>query len=76
MLEKQIQTIIDLNKMQFGFILGKGTVDPMLIVRGIQEEYHRKFHMCFVGLENSYDRVPRKPMERATRKNGLLKLKV
>ena len=32
-LERQIQTLVNLNKMQFGFMPGKGTVDAIFIVR-------------------------------------------
>ena len=30
------------NKMQFGFMPGKGTVDAIFIVRRMQEEYQKK----------------------------------
>ena len=42
LLERQIRTIINLNKMQFGFMPGKGTVDAIFIVRRMQEEYQKK----------------------------------
>ena len=32
-LERQIQTLVNLNKMQFGFMPEKGTVDAIFIVR-------------------------------------------
>ena len=32
-LERRIQTLVNLNKMQFGFMPGKGTVDAIFIVR-------------------------------------------
>ena len=49
-LERQIRTLINLNKMRFGFMPGKGTVDAILIVRRMQEEYQKKdkrLYMCF-----------------------------
>ena len=60
--EKQIQTLVNLNEMQFGFMPGKGTVDAIFIVKRMQEEYKKdkKLHMCFVNMEKAFDRVPRK----------------
>ena len=40
-LERQIQTLINLNEMQLGFMPRKGTVDAIFIVK-MQEEYHKK----------------------------------
>ena len=62
-LERRIQTLVDLNKMQFGFMPGKGTVDVMFIVRRMQEEYqkkNKKLYVCFVDMEKAFDKVPRK----------------
>ena len=73
-LERQIQTLINLDKMQFGFMPGKGTVDAIFIVRRMQEEYQKKdkkLYMCFVDMEKTVDRVPRKVMEWAMRKKDL-----
>ena len=48
--------------MQFGFMPERGTIDTVFILRRMQEEYHAngKSCMCFVDLENVFDRVPRK----------------
>ena len=73
-LERRIQTPVNLNEMQFGFMPGKGTVGAIFIVRRMQEEYQKKdkkLYMCFVDMEKAFDRVPRKVMEWATRKKGL-----
>ena len=70
-LGRQIETLINLNKMQFGFMPGKGTVDAIFIVRRIQEEYQKKdkkLYMCFVDMEKAFDRVPRKVVTWAMRK--------
>ena len=37
-----MQTLVNLNKMQFGFMPGKETVDAIFIVRSMQEEYEKK----------------------------------
>ena len=73
-LEKRIRTLVNLNKMQFGFMPGKETVDAIFIVRRTQEKYQKKvkkLYMCFVELEKAFDVVPRKVMEWAMRKKGL-----
>ena len=37
-LQRRIQTLINFNKIQFGFIPGKGTEDAIFIVRRMQEK--------------------------------------
>jgi len=71
-LERRIRALIKLDKMQFGFMPGKGTTDALFILRRLQEEYHdkkRKLFLCFVFLEKVFDRVPRKVMEWAMRRS-------
>ena len=78
-LERRIQTQINLNEMQFGFMPGKGTVGAIFIVRRMQEEYQKKdkkLYMRFVDMETAFDRVPRKVMKWAMRKKGLSKVVV
>ena len=73
-LERRIRTLVNLDKIQFGFMPGKGTVDTIFIVRRMQEEYQKKdkkLYMCFVDMEKAFDRVSRKVMEWAMRKKGL-----
>ena len=41
-LERQIRTLVNLKKMQFGFMPGKETVDAIFIVRMMQEKYQKK----------------------------------
>ena len=35
-LERRIQTLVNLNEMQFGFLPGKGTVNTIFIVKKMQ----------------------------------------
>ena len=41
-LQRRIRTLVNLNKMQFGFMPGKKTVDAIFIVRRMQEKYQKK----------------------------------
>ena len=66
--------LVNLNEMQFGFMPGNKTVDAIFIVRRMQEEYQKKdkkLYMCFVDMEKSFDRMPRKVIEWTLRKKGL-----
>ena len=54
-LEKRLRSIVELNKMQFGFMPGKQMIDALFIVRRLQEEYllkDRKLYLGFVDLKN------------------------
>ena len=57
--------MVKVDKMQFGFMPGKETIDAVFILRTLQEEYldKEKFYMCFVDLEKAFNRVPRKVLE-------------
>ena len=40
--ERRLRTLVNLNKMQFGFMPGRRTVDAIFIVRRMQEQYQKK----------------------------------
>ena len=51
--------------MQFGFMPGRGTTDPIFILRQLQEKHlakNKKLYFAFVDLEKAFDHVPRKVM--------------
>ena len=53
-----MRTLVNLNKMQFGFMPGKATVDAIFIVRRMREEYlkkDKKLYMCLVDMEKAFD---------------------
>ena len=57
--------------MQFGFKPERVTIDAVLILRRLQEEYHtkgKKLYMCIVDLKKTFDRVPTKVLEWSLRK--------
>ena len=64
-LERRIRESVNIDSMQFGFMPGKGTTDALFVVRRMQEEYRneKKLYKCFVDIEKTFDRVPRKVME-------------
>ena len=41
-LEKRLHRIVSVDEMQFGFMLERGTIDAVFILRWMQEEYHAK----------------------------------
>ena len=48
--------------------------DALFAVQRMQEEHRdkkKKLYMCFVDIEEAFDRVPRKVIEWALRKKGL-----
>ena len=64
-LENRIRGLVTILDMQFGFMHGKGTTQTLLILR-MQEEFRgreQKLYTCFVNLEKTFNRVPRKVME-------------
>ena len=78
-LKKRIRVLVEVDDMQFGFMPGRGTTDALFIVRRMQEEYRekdKKLYMYFVNLEKAFDRVPRRVMQWALMKKGLLKILV
>ena len=65
-LEKRIRCLVNMNKMQCGFMHGRGTIDFLFILRKMPEAYQdkgKKLYMCFLDLEKACDRIPRKVME-------------
>ena len=73
-LEKRLCRIVTVDELQFGFMPERGTIDAVFIFRRPQEEHHAKgkrLYMCFVDIEKAIDRVPRKVMGWALRKNGM-----
>ena len=58
--------------MHFGLMPEKGTIDPMLILRKLQNEYRiigKMLHVHFFDSGEDFDRVPRKLFEWAMKMN-------
>ena len=61
-LDSIIRQMVDIGKIQFGFVPGRGTTDAIFHVRQLQEKYravNKPLYFCFVDLEKAFDRVPR-----------------
>ena len=70
-IEKEIRKVIDVGEMQFGFMLGKGTIDAIFIACQLQEKYlgkKKNLYFMFVDLEKAFNRVPRDVVRWAMRK--------
>ena len=75
-LDSVIRSQVDIDSMQFGFMLGRGTTDAIFILRQLQENHlgkQKPLYFAFVDLEKSLDRVPRKVLWWAMRRVGVEK---
>ena len=60
--------------MQFVFMPVRGTIDAVVILRSLQEEYNVKgktLCICLVNLKKAFDRVPSKVLQWAMRKKAI-----
>lgn len=72
--EAIIRKQVDIDSMQFGFMLGKGTTDTIFILKQLHEKHISKkkdLYFMLVDLEKAFDRVPRRVLWWAMRKIGV-----
>ena len=70
-IERRVRDKVQIDSMQFGFRLGRGTTDAIFIVRQMQERFldkKKEVWMAFVDLERVFNRVPREVVWWALRK--------
>ena len=73
-LEKIIREKVDIAKMQYGIMPGRGTTDTIFILRQLQEWFlhkNKQLYFVFVELETAFDRVPQKVLWWANRIEGM-----
>ena len=70
----RMRKIVKMEDVKFGFMPGQDAIDAVFIFKRKEAEYlakQKKLYMCFVDLEKSFDRVLRKVVEWAMRKEGI-----
>ena len=79
-LDGQLHILVNINKMQYRLMLGKGTADAVFILRRLTEKFrskNKKLLFVFVDLEKAFDQVPRKVIGFALRQylvNGVMSM--
>ena len=61
-LDGRLREVVDIDKMQYGFMPGRGTVDAVSVLRRLTEKIrarNKKLFFVFVDLEKAFDQVPR-----------------
>ena len=59
-IEGRLRRETEVSQMQFGFMPGKSTAEPIFMLRQMMEKFRRarkKMHVVFVDLEKAFDRV-------------------
>ena len=73
-LDSHIREKVDIDKLQYGFVPGRGTTDAIFTVRQLQEKYRavkKPLYFAFVDLEKAFDRIPRAVLWWALRSLGV-----
>ncbi len=70
-LNEKLKKIVNIADCQFGFMGGRSTLDAIFITRLLQEKYgekKKKLYHVFVDLEKAFDKVPRRAISWALRR--------
>ena len=72
-LDGRLREVVDIDKIQHGFMPERGTVDAVFVLRRLSEKFRaeNKLFFIFVVLEKAFDRVPREIIRFALRRKGV-----
>ena len=73
-LDGRLREVVDIDKMQYGFMPGRGTVNAVFVLRRLTEKFrakNKKLFSVFVDLEKAFDRVLREVIRFALRRKGV-----
>ena len=69
-LDGRLREVVDIDKMQHGFMPGRGTVDAVFVLRRLSEKFRAKNKKLFFVFDD-LDRVPREVIHFALRWKGV-----
>ena len=72
-MDERLCKVVDIDKMQYGFMPWRGTVDAAFVLRGLTEKFrakNKKLFFVFADLEKTFDWVPREIIGFALTRKG------
>jgi hypothetical protein len=71
-IEHRLRGVTNVTENQFGFMLGRSTMEVIFLIRQLMEKYRKQkkdMHMIFIDLKKAYDKVSRNVMWWALQKH-------
>ena len=73
-LDGHLCELVEIVKMQYGFVSGRGTVDAVVVLKRLTEQFRAKnknLFFVFIDVEKAFDQVPREVICFALRQYGV-----